>query len=152
MPPTQRSRILLWTAAGLLLLLLAYGFVRFFLSQIGHGRPADLAAVVAAAPAGFEVLDRGNLPPARAASELASLLAARPGRVGIHFSTPDGTLYWLADPAADTLEERAAGAAGTRLATIWSGQIRRRLDWAASHDGDLSPPGLPPPERKNLYH
>jgi hypothetical protein len=141
MPPTQRSRILLWTAAGLLLLLLAYGFVRFFLSQIGHGRPADLAAVVAAAPAGFEVLDRGNLPPARAASELASLLAARPGRVGIHFSTPDGTL-----------EERAAGAAGTRLATIWSGQIRRRLDWAASHDGDLSPPGLPPPERKNLYH
>lgn len=149
MPAPRGLKILLWTVAGLLL---AYGFVVFFVSQLGQRRPSELAAVAAAPPPGFEIFDRGSLAPALAARELASLLTARPGRLGIHFSTPDATLYWLADPAADTLEERSAGAAGTRLATIWSGQIRRRLDWAASHGGDLSPPGLPPPERRNLYH
>ncbi|HLX07652.1 MAG TPA: hypothetical protein VKY89_07290 [Thermoanaerobaculia bacterium] len=149
MTASQPLKIALWTAAGLLL---AYGFVRFFLSQLGQGRPAELAAVVAAPPPGFEILDRGNLAPAQAARELATLLASRPARVGIHFSSAGTALYWLADPAADTLEERSAGAAGTRLATVWQGQIRRRLDWAASHGGDLSPPGLAPPERRNLYH
>jgi len=149
MRPNRLFRNLL-LAAGTLLL--GYAFVRFFLAQIGPGQTSDLAAVVAAPPPGFEILDLGSVPTARAARELASRLAARPGRIGIRFSTPRATLYWLADPDRDTLEERAAGAAGTRLATLWSGQIRRRLDWAASHDGDLSTPGLAPPERRNLYH
>jgi hypothetical protein len=147
-----RSRLvknLLLAAAALLL---GYAFVRFFLAQVGPGRSSELAAVVAAPPSGYEIVERGEIAPARAAQELASLLAARPGRIGIRFSTPRAALYWLADPAADTLEERAAGAAGTRLATTWTGQIRRRLDWAATHGGDLAAPGLAPPERRNLYH
>jgi len=149
MTATRPLKIALWIAGGLLL---GFGFVRFFLSQLGQGRPGELAAVAAAPPPGFEILDRGNLEPAQAARELAALLADRPARVGIHFRTTGAALYWLADPAADTLEERSAGAAGTRLATVWTGQIRRRLDWAASHGGDLSPPGLAEPERRNLYH
>jgi hypothetical protein len=149
MPPSRLLKTFLWIAASLLL---AFAFVRFFLSQLGPGQAPELAAVVAAPPPGFEIFDRDKVAPAQAARELASLLSARPGKLGIRFSTPSAVLYWLADPVADTLEERTAGAAGTRLATIWTGQIRRRLDWAATHDGDLSPPGLPPPERKNLYH
>jgi hypothetical protein len=147
-----RSRLvknLLLAAAALLL---GYAFARFFLAQVGPGRSSELAAVVAAPPSGYEIVEMGEVAPARAAHELASLLAARPGRIGIRFSTPRASLYWLADPAADTLEERAAGAAGTRLATTWTGQLRRRLDWAATHGGDLEPPGLAPPERRNLYH
>jgi hypothetical protein len=142
-------KVLLWIVVCLLL---AYGFVRFFLAQLGQGHSSEPAAVVMAPPPGFEIFDRGQMARARAARELASLLSARPGKLGIRFSTPGVTLYWLADSAADTLEERTAGAAGTRLATTWSGQIRRRLDWAATHDGDLSPPDLPAPERRNLYH
>jgi len=136
-------------------LVLGYGFVRFFLAQIGGSRSTELAAVVAAPPSGFEIVELGEMAPARAAGELASLLDARGGRrgrIGIRFRVPRATLYWLADPASDTIEERAAGAAGTRLATVWTGQIRRRLDWAATHDGDLAPPDLTPPERRNLYH
>lgn len=138
------------------LLALGYAFVRFFLAQVGAGRSTELAAVVAAPPSGFEIVELGEMTPARAAGELASLLDAREGRggsrIGIRFRVPRSTLYWLADRAGDTLEERAAGAAGTRLATVWTGQIRRRLDWAAAHDGDLAPPDLAPPERRNLYH
>jgi hypothetical protein len=140
---------LLLTAAALLL---AYAFVRFFRAELGSGQTSQLAGVMAAPPPGFEIRELGGMAPARAARELASLLAARPRKVGIRFSTPRANLYWLADPAADTLEERAAGATGTRLETIWTGQLRHRLAWAAAHDGDLAPPGLPPPERKNLYH
>jgi hypothetical protein len=149
MPLPRPIKILFWTA---LCLLLGYGFVRFFVAQLGQGQGSELAAVAAAPPPGFAIFDRGRIAPAQAARELSSLLSARPGRLGIRFSTPGASRYWLADSAAGTLEERSAGAAGTRLATIWTGQIRRRLDWAASHDGDLSPPDLPPPERKNLYH
>lgn len=140
---------LLLAAAGLGLVV---AFVHFFVAELGREARPGLAAVVAAPPPGFEIVELGGMAPARAARELASLIAARPRKVGVRFTTPRATLYWLADPAADSLEERSAGATGTRLATIWSGQIRRRLEWAAAHDGDLSPPDLALPERTNLYH
>ena len=140
---------LLLAAAGLGLV---FAFIHLFVAELGRGERHGLAAVVAAPPPGFEIVDLGSIAPARAARELASLLSARPRKVGIRFTTPRATLYWLADPAADSLEERSAGATGTRLATVWTGQIHRRLDWAAAHDGDLSPPDLAPPERTNLYH
>jgi hypothetical protein len=57
----------------------------------------------------------------------------------------------LADLRGDVLEERSAGASGTRLQTLWTGNVRERLRWARDH-GDFDAPGLPPPERKNLYH
>jgi hypothetical protein len=150
--PMLRRRIWINVLLTVAALALGYAFVHFFLAQLGRDERPGLAAVVAAPPPGFEIVDLGSMAPARAARELSSLLAARPRRVGIRFSTPRATLYWLADPASDSLEERSAGATGTRLATIWNGQLRRRLDWAAAHDGDLSPPDLAPPERTNLYH
>src|ERR1700732_1697746 len=92
--PMLRSRLvknLLLAAAALLL---GYAFVRFFLAQVGPGRSSELAAVGAAPPARYEIVERGEMAPARAAHELASLLAARPGRIGIRFSTPRASLYW----------------------------------------------------------
>jgi hypothetical protein len=139
----------LLTAAGLGLV---FAFVHFFVAELGRDEGPGLAAVVAAPPPGFEIVELGSVSPEQAARELASLLSARLRKVGIRFTTPRATVYWLADPAADSLEERSAGATGTRLATIWTGQLRRRLDWAAAHDGDPSAPGLAPPERTNLYH
>jgi hypothetical protein len=128
-------------------------FARFFLSQLGTAAPRqELAGVVAAAPPGFEIESHGELAPAAAAAALADLVAARPGRaVGVRFQRFSDTIYWLTDPMADRIEERRAGAAGTRTATVWSGKIGARLAWARQH-GDFAVPGLPPPERRNLYH
>ena len=128
-------------------------FVRFFLAQLGTA-PArqEPAGVVAAAPAGFEIEAHGELAPAAAAAALADLAAARPGRqVGVRFERSGDTLYWLIDPAADRIEERRAGASGTRTSTVWSGSLGARLGWARAH-GDFAAPGLPAAERRNLYH
>jgi hypothetical protein len=128
-------------------------FGRFFLSQLGTAAPPrELAGVVAAPPPGFEIETHGPLAPAAAAAALAALVASRPGRqVGVRFQQAGDTVYWLADPAGDRIEERRAGAAGTRTATAWSGAVDARLAWARAH-GDFAVPGLPAPERKNLYH
>jgi hypothetical protein len=99
------------------------------------------------------VVEGGAIPPAEAAARLAALLDARPGprQVAVRFSRNGDSVYWLADSQADRLEERAAGASGTRLQTVWPGHLRDRLRWAAAH-GDPAVPGLSPPERHNLYH
>jgi len=143
---------------GILLALLAlYGFGRFFVSQMGTPRAPELAGVISAAPAGYSIVDHGELAPAAAADTLQALILARPpgSKVGIKFRRVDGVegeIYWLADTGTETLEERAAGASGTRVQTIWHGHVLDRLRWARLHGGDLSAPGLPEPERKNLYH
>jgi hypothetical protein len=126
---------------------------RFFLSQLSTAPPRqELAGVVAAPPPGFEVEERGPLSPRQAAAALAALALARPGRpVGVRFQLGSDTLYWLVDPGSERIEERRAGAAGTRTATVWSGALRARLAWARGH-GDFAAPGLPAPERTNLYH
>src|SRR4051812_41179528 len=96
------------------------------------------------------------IPPAEAAARLAALLDARPEprQVAVRFerSGGAGSVYWLADSRADQLEERAANASGTRLQTVWPGHLRDRLRWAQTHAGDPAAPGLPPPDRHNLYH
>jgi hypothetical protein len=112
--------------------------------------------VIEAPPQGYELVERGTLPPAAVAAELETLLDARPGtasnrRVGVRFEHAGASVYWLADPGADQLEERAAGASGTRIQTVWRGHLRDRLRWARTH-GDPAAPGLPPGERHNLYH
>lgn len=71
--------------------------------------------------------------------------------MGLHFRHGDSEVYWLADTGGDLLEERSAGPGGTRLQTVWKGGLRERLAWARTHGG-FDVPGLPPPERKNLYH
>jgi hypothetical protein len=139
--------------AVLLVLLALWGFGRFFLSQLGRPRAPQPAGVVSAAPPGFQIVRHGELTPAGAADALQAVVsAAGPGgKVGIRFQQRGADVYWLADTGADTLEERLAGASGTRVQTIWHGHLAERLQWARSH-GDLSVPGLAEPARKNLYH
>ncbi len=132
--------------------LAAFGWV--FVSELGSGsgRSDEPAGVLLSPPPGFAITERGELSSSAAADELAAL-ALRPGagRVGLHFKTQGTEVYWLADAAQDLLEERSAAASGTRLQTTWRGGIRERLSWARTH-GNFDAPGLPPAERKNLYH
>ncbi|MEA2605236.1 MAG: hypothetical protein QOF89_6228 [Acidobacteriota bacterium] len=129
----------------------AFGW--FFVSQLGSGGRTDgLAGVMLSPPPGYSIVERGELAPTAAAAELESQTAlSSSGKVGIRFQRQGATVYWLADVPGDLLEERAAGSSGTRLQTTWHGSLRERLSWARDH-GDFSAPGLPPPERKNLYH
>lgn len=135
-----------------LILAAVVAFGWFFLSQLGSGRPDELAAVVVTAPPEYTVVERGEIPPTAAAAALEEQ-ALRPGagKVGVRFERQGAVVYWLADVDGDVLEERTAGASGTRLQTQWRGGLRARLAWARSH-GDFSAPGLPPPESRNLYH
>jgi len=132
--------------------LIAFGW--FFVSQLGagSGQSGEPAGVLLAAPPGYAVVTRGELSPSAAAAELEDL-ALRPGagKVGLRFKRQGSEVYWLADPAGDVLEERSAGASGTRLQTLWRGGFRERLSWARAH-GNFDVPGLPAAERKNLYH
>lgn len=128
----------------------AFGW--FFLSQLGSGRPDELAAVVVTAPPGYAVVERGEIPPTAAAAALEEqVLRPGAGKVGVRFERQGAVVYWLADVEGDVLEERTAGSSGTRLQTQWRGGLRARLAWAHSH-GTFSAPGLPPPESRNLYH
>jgi hypothetical protein len=132
--------------------LAAFGW--FFLSQLssGSGRSGEPAGVLLSPPPGYAVVERGELSPSAAAAELeAQALRPGAGKVGLHFQRQGAEVYWLADPGEDVLEERSAGASGTRLQTLWRGGLRERLSWARSH-GNFDAPGLPPAERKNLYH
>ena len=128
--------------------LAAFGW--YFVSQLGSGPTDDLAGVMLAPPSGYTVAERGELAPTAAAAELEAQVQ-RGGKVGLRFQRGGSEVYWLADPAGDFLEERSAGPGGTRLQTVWKGRLRERLSWARAH-GDFTVPGLPPPERKNLYH
>lgn len=130
--------------------LAAFGW--YFVSQLGSGRTDDLAGVMLGPPPGFAIVEHGELSPRAAAAELEAQVQ-RPGadKVGIRFERQGSKVYWLADVGGDFLEERAAGPSGTRLQTLWKGGARDRLAWAQAH-GDFEVPGLPPPERKNLYH
>ncbi len=133
--------------------LAAFGW--FFISQLGSsagGRTGEPAGVLLSAPPDYDVAERGELSPTAAAAELETqVLRAGNAEVGIHFKRQGAEVYWLADPGADVLEERSAGASGTRLQTVWQGGLRARLSWARAH-GSFDAPGLPAGERKNLYH
>lgn len=132
--------------------LAAFGW--FFVSQLssGPGQSDELSGVLLSPPPGYAVVERGDLSPSAAAAELeAQVLRPGAGKVGLHFKRQGSEVYWLADAGADLLEERSAGASGTRLQTVWRGGLRERLSWARTH-GSFDAPGLPPAERKNLYH
>jgi len=129
------------------------GFGWFFVSQLstGGGQSDELAGVLLAPPSGYALAEHGELSQSAAAAELGQTLRPGTGKVGLHFKRQGAEVYWLVDPESDLIEERAAGPAGTRLQTVWQGGIRERLSWARAH-GTLDAPGLPPGERKNLYH
>jgi len=136
--------------AGIFLVVLVILFARFLLSQLGAPRASGPAAVIDTVPSGFAVEDLGAATEAQAARALAARVAAV-GRAGVRFTTADASVVWLADPATDEIEERRAGAAGTRLRTLWHGGVAARLTWASAH-GTLEAPGLAPGERSNQYH
>lgn len=129
----------------------AFGW--FFVSQLNSSqRTSEPAGVLLSAPPNYDVVERGELSFKEAAAELeAEVLRSGSGEVALHFKRQGAEIYWLADPGADVLEERSAGASGTRLQTIWRGGLRERLTWAKEH-GNFEAPGLPPGETKNLYH
>jgi hypothetical protein len=130
------------------------GFGWFFVTQLrsGSGGGDELAGVLLSPPPGYSPVERGELTAPAAAAELeAQALRPGAGKVGLHFRRQGAEVYWLADVAGNQLEERAAGASGTRLQTVWSGGLRERLAWARTR-GTFDAPGLPPGERKNLYH
>jgi hypothetical protein len=131
--------------------LAAFGW--FFVSQLGSSeRTNEPAGVLLSAPPNYDVVERGELSLTAAAAELeAQVLRAGSGEVALHFKRQGAEVYWLADPGADILEERSAGASGTRLQTVWRGGLRERLSWARTH-GNFDAPGLPAGERTNLYH
>ncbi|HEX3129682.1 MAG TPA: hypothetical protein VH394_20270 [Thermoanaerobaculia bacterium] len=139
------------SAALLLAALIGFGW--FFVSQLGSAeRSSEPAGVLLSAPPNYEVIERGELSFKDAAAELeAQVLRSGSGEVALHFKRQGAEVYWLADPGADVLEERSAGASGTRLQTIWRGGLRERLIWAQEH-GNFDAPGLPAGESKNLYH
>lgn len=135
-------------AVVLLAALAAFGW--YFVSQLGSGPIDELAGVMLAPPPGYRVVESGELAPTAAAAALEEQ-AQRAGKVAVRFKRGGSEVYWLADVEGDFLEERSAGPSGTRLQTVWQGKIRERLRWARTH-GSFDVPGLPPPERKNLYH
>jgi hypothetical protein len=130
-------------------------FGAYFVSQLrsGGSRPdGELAGVLLAPPPGYAMSELGETTPAAAAAELEAL-ALRPGAgpVGVHFRHEGAEIYWLADLSQQLLEERSAGASGTRLQTLWRGGARERLSWGKEH-GSFDTPGQTPGERSNLYH
>ncbi len=153
------AKVLAALAIGALVL---FAFGRFFLGQLGgggaggrSGRGPELAGVIEGPPPGYEVVDRGVIPPAEAAAQLAALLDEKPGvrQMAVRFERAGGgAVYWMVELGVDQLEERAAGASGTRMQTLWPGHLRDRLRWAETHGGDPAAPGLPAAERHNLYH
>jgi hypothetical protein len=146
----KNAKTLLY-ALVLLGAIVAFGW--FFVSQLGSkGHQDGLAGVLLSAPPGYAVVERGELSPTAAATELeAKALQPGAGKVGLKFQRQGAIVYWLADPAANQLEERAAGTSGTRMQTVWHGGMRQRLSWARKH-GDFEAPGLPGGEKRNLYH
>ena len=89
-----------------------------------------------------------------AAGRLAGLAARQPDRrkLGVTYTAPDGSrVILLLDRDADLLDQKTSGSTGTRTQTIWHGRAADRLEKARTA-GDLDLPGLPPGEKKNLYH
>jgi hypothetical protein len=155
--PVMLVRITKRALGALLLIGALYEVGSLFIGALGSGGRTDAApGVVLTAPPGFRIEESGELARSEAAQRLTSLLAAAPNsaRLGIHFRSDGFERYWLmdrGDPAAVQLVELTAGPSGTRVETRFTGELDRRLAWAAAH-GRLDAPGAPAGESRNLYH
>jgi len=128
-------------------------FLLFRASVGGTGR-TEAAAVVLSAPPEFDMSAGGSIEPGAAAGLLLARATGEPQkpRLGVDYTAPDGSrVLLLLDRAADLLDERTAGVTGTRLQVLWPRQPLVRLARARA-GGGLAVPGLPPEEKKNLYH
>jgi hypothetical protein len=111
-------------------------------------RRAEPPAVILRAPEGFVVEQLGATTFEAAAGALSR---AGGDRVGIEFSDNGDTVILLADHEGQEITEMRAARTGTLVERTWSGEVGRRLQWAAAN-GNLDVPGLPPATGKNLYH
>jgi hypothetical protein len=147
----------LWRWAGIAgALVLVYVFASFFDQELGRSRPVLPAGVQFAAPPGYLVEQAGALERAAAARRLGEALTRRPeaGRLALHFTVGGDELYWLVDRSAGSaprLTELLAGASGTRVETVYTGELGPRLAWAAAH-GSFDAPGTAAGVQRNLYH
>ncbi len=126
---------------------------RAYLTNVG-GPAADEPAGVILAPPPDALVQPSAASSAEAAARALALLAdGHPGRarVAVTWSDAGATVVLVLDREAGAIEERRGGATGTRVATVWKGAVESRLA-RAREAGSFDAPGLPPPERKNLYH
>ena len=117
------------------------------LQQEPSGRN-EAPAVILRAPEGFSVENIGD----STFEGAAFALQAAPGdRVGVDFSDSRDSVILIVDRTTHQITEMRAARTGTLVERTWSGDVERRLAWAADN-GNLDVPGLPPPTGKNLYH
>ena len=123
------------------------------MKSVGGAGREEAAAVVLAPPPDAVVETAGPLGPDEAAKALAIHAARHPGapRVALSCERAGTRVVLVLDREAGTIEERRGGPTGTRVATIWKGNLEARLA-AARERGTFDVPGLAPPEEKNLYH
>lgn len=140
---------------GAVLVVAVLGVGRLFVGNLGPGEAPEVAAVSFEPPPGTRMVELdGDTSPSAAAHRLAELLRhhAESARLGVRFRHQGHERLWLVDRERGVLETRSSGSGGqTRVSTLWRGDVEARLAHAAEH-GDLEAPGLPPPERRNLYH
>lgn len=108
----------------------------------------EAPAVILRAPEGFLVED---IEASTFQGAVAVLENMRGDQVGVEFSDGGDLVILLADRVAQEITEMRAARTGTLVERTWSGDVERRLAWAADN-GNLDAPGLPPPTGKNLYH
>lgn len=116
--------------------------------QLEPSGRSEAPAVILRAPEGFSVESIGESTFEAAASSLQT----SPGhRVGVDFSERGDSVILIVDRNTHVITEMRAATTGTLVERTWSGDVDRRLAWAADN-GNLDVPGLPPPTGKNLYH
>jgi len=105
-------------------------------------------AVILRAPEDFVV---ENIGIATFEAAAAALNSSSGEEVGVEFSDDGDAVILLADRVEQKITEMRAARTGTLVERTWSGDVGRRLAWAADN-GNLDVPGLSPPVGKNLYH
>jgi len=136
-----------------LLVLGLYAGGQYYLSQLGKTKSAEPGSVEKSVPAGYVVVNRGELTHEAAAVSLRRLLDQRSSfdKLGIHYTANGADVHLIADRKAEVIERWSAGPGGTLVDSVWRGNLDQRIAWARKH-GDFTVPDLPPPEMRNLYH
>jgi hypothetical protein len=134
----------------LLSLAVVAGIFWFMVSELDR-EPAgrdEPPAVILRAPEAYAVKDIGA---ATFAAAAAALNSSSGDTVGVEFSDDGDAVILLADRVEQKITEMRAARTGTLVERTWSGDVDRRLRWAADN-GNLDVAGLSPPTGKNLYH
>lgn len=135
----------------ILVALFAVGAIALFHDHLGTSTDRGMHGIELTLPPDAPVIVVGEVPLAAAAARAREELASAAGVFVVEFEEGDLVVQWVIDPSVGTIDERRASRSGTLRRLFWSGDLRRRLDWASDH-GHLSTPDLPAGESRNLYH